>query len=135
MEDSKGFLLEIFCTILLILIGLMFSKVKFKMHSDPFIVDIDDMGENVIYYGGTFSDNFKNSNVTSKISNRELASTGIRDFYNEIYDKKADNCFAGVYVISENWNEPANNLTPVAEYVIFINAQAKMMQCISHIIF
>ena len=126
IRDTKGVLLEIFCPILLILIGLMVSEIKFKMHSDPFIVDIDDMGEITIYYGGTVSDNFKNTNVTSLITNKDLSTNGIKDFYNKIYDQKDENCFSGIYVLSENWDISANNSTPLTEYIIFINAQATM---------
>ena len=126
IRDTKGVLLEIFCPILLILIGLMVSEIKFKMHSDPFIVDIDDMREITIYYGGTVSDNFKNTNVTSLITNKDLSANGIKDFYNKIYDKKDENCFSGIYVLSENWDISANSSTPLAEYIIFINAQATM---------
>jgi hypothetical protein len=53
----------------------MVSEIKFKMHSDPFIVDIDDMREITVYYGGTVSDKFKKANEASLITNKDLSAT------------------------------------------------------------
>ena len=40
IRDIKSFLMEVLCPILLILIGLAVSKVKFKWSSDPWRMDI-----------------------------------------------------------------------------------------------
>ena len=50
LRDLKSFLMEVLCPILLVLIGLAVSKVKFKWVSDPWNIDISIIGkQNVLF--------------------------------------------------------------------------------------
>ena len=50
LRDLKSSLMELLCPILLVLIGLLVSKVKFKWSSDPWIINISQIGkQNVVY--------------------------------------------------------------------------------------
>ena len=50
MRDLKSFLMEVLCPILLVLIGLLVSKVKFKWSSDPWKINISFIGkQNVVF--------------------------------------------------------------------------------------
>ena len=50
LRDFKSFLMEILCPILLVLIGLAVSKVKFNWYSDPWNIDISIIGkQNVLF--------------------------------------------------------------------------------------
>ena len=85
-RDVKGFLMEILCPILLVLIGLLVSQVKILRSSNKQIISMDSIGKQTILYGGLdeihnlesyfFNDmknitckkvNFKNFNINQKI--------------------------------------------------------------------
>ena len=126
IRDSKGFLLEMLCPILLILIGLLVSKVKFKTHSDPFTLDINDIGEQTIYYGMEKNANGRNDfifenneNITYKtldISSSSSGDTAINEFYQKLYENADSSCFGAMY-IQEYDHDNIN-------FISFINTQA-----------
>ena len=51
-RDVKGFLMEILCPILLVLIGLLVSQVKILRSSNKQILSMDSIGKQTILYGG-----------------------------------------------------------------------------------
>ena len=49
-RDVKGFLMEIFCPIVLVLFGLLISKVEMTFKSKPYVIDINITGkQNIIF--------------------------------------------------------------------------------------
>ena len=52
-RDIKGFLMEILCPILLVLIGLIVSQIDILSGSEPQILDINSIGKQKIVYGKT----------------------------------------------------------------------------------
>jgi ATP-binding cassette subfamily A (ABC1) protein 3 len=50
LRDLKGFLMEILCPILLVVIGLAVSKVKFPWASDPWIINISFIGKQIVLF-------------------------------------------------------------------------------------
>ena len=132
IRDSKGFLLEMLCPILLILIGLIVSQIKFKTHSDPFVVDFKDIGENTIYYaaasGVTINSNFIKEHDLTKykkldISTSSSTGTEIRAFYDKLYSENDPKCFGGILVLKDSLSNPVDG-QDVFNFVTFINTQA-----------
>ena len=101
-------------------------SVKFKTHSDPFTVDINDIGEQTIYYGMEKNANGRNDfifenneNITYKtldISSSSSGDTAINEFYQKLYENADSSCFGAMY-IQEYDN---NNIN----FISFINTQA-----------
>ena len=50
LRDIKSFLMEILCPIILVVIGLAVSKVKFKWNSDPWRMDISYIGKQIVLF-------------------------------------------------------------------------------------
>ena len=52
LRDLKSFFMEILCPIILVIIGLAVSKVKFKWSSDPWHMDISYIGKQNVLFSG-----------------------------------------------------------------------------------
>ena len=98
-RDLKGFLMEILCPILLVLVGLLVSKVDMIKESESHIMDIGSIGKQKILYGaksGSFPLNyqFSGKNITSEsITLTPTASNDkdlIYNFFQKIYDNIKD---------------------------------------------
>ena len=98
-RDLKGFLMEILCPILLVLVGLLVSKVDMIKESEPHIMDIESIGKQKIFYGaksGTFPSNylFSGKNITSEVINLSPTASNDKDliynFFEKIYDHIKD---------------------------------------------
>ena len=97
-RDLKGFLMEILCPILLVLVGLLVSKVDMIKESEPQIMDMGSIGNQAILYGAksgvTLQDAYKfnSKNITSTILSISGASEKdlIKDFFIQIFDNIKD---------------------------------------------
>ena len=120
-RDSKTFMLEILCPILLVLVGCLVVQIDIFKDSDPIHCDYNTLakfGKQVIYYGdtsntGTVPDAFQISytNVTSdflKTDNTKLPSTPtvkdrLKNFIEKLYEKENDGSldnFGALYTIN-----------------------------------
>ena len=101
-RDIKGFLMEILCPILLVLIGLLVSQVDFFSSSKPQTMDMGAIGKQIIYYGGKkgIGDNVLKdyyfegmNNITCETLDFENDGTDkavIKNFVMKVYDKVKD---------------------------------------------
>ena len=127
----KGFFLEILCPILLIVIGLLVSKVKFKMESDATIVTIEDMGKETIYYydgGASISDLdtkfvVSKGNVTAskEVTISSSSNNKILSYYTSLYEKKDSSCFGAILFLPNT----DSSTTYTYSFVEYINTQAR----------
>ena len=128
IRDMKGFFLEILCPILLIVIGLLVSKIKFKIESDETIVAIDDIGKQKIYYSGfstiSVPDNFiiNLGNISSSkeiVLTKTTSSEALTEFYYSLYTKKDTTNFGSMLLLKY---DKTNYQFSFIEY---INTQAR----------
>ena len=115
IRDKKGFLLEILCPILLVLIGGLISQVDFIFSSPDFSVrDIPSIGNQVIYFSSVNNIDISDylipnqTNITSKIldfnySNNNLLCEERNNEQNKIYN--------------ENYNDEENFTTTISNYI------------------
>ena len=103
-RDIKGFLMEILCPILLVLVGLLVSQVDILSSTKPQRMDMGAIGKQIIYYGGktgisdtNLKDNyyFKDiKNITcEQLEFNNAGSTNeaiINNFVRAVYDKAKD---------------------------------------------
>ena len=101
-RDLKGFFMEILCPILLVLVGLLVSKVDMMKTSGPQTMNMEVIGKQKILYGagnGINVDNLNNyyfkdmKNITCETVNFELGTAlkdTIRSFYNKVFDEVKD---------------------------------------------
>ena len=100
-RDIKGFLMEILCPILLVLIGLLVSKVEIFNSSTPQKMDMGAIGKQTILYGGKHDLNnleefyFNNmKNITCEILNFDNSgnnyTTIIKSFVEKVFEKAKD---------------------------------------------
>ena len=101
-RDLKGFFMEILCPILLVLVGLLVSKVDMMKTSGPRTMDMEIIGKQKILYGagnGINVDNLNNyyfkdmNNITCETVNFEQGTAlkdTIRSFYNKVFDEVKD---------------------------------------------
>ena len=100
-RDLKGFLMEILCPILLVLIGLLVSKVELFSSSGPQKMDMGAIGKQTILYGGKhdvsnietfYFNNMKN--ITCEILNFDNSgnnyTTIIKSFVENVFEKVKD---------------------------------------------
>ena len=81
IRDLKSFLMEVLCPILLILIGLAVSKVKFKWSSDPWRMDISYIGlQNVLFSSIDGIDNVEEYHFSDSYFNVTCQTLNIGDF-------------------------------------------------------
>ena len=103
LRDFKCFLMEILCPILLVLIGLALSKVKFKYFSDPWNINISHIGKQIVLFSSIddikniteyhFSETYENVTCqTLSIANftQEQKSEAIINFIETIYETNKD---------------------------------------------
>ena len=58
-RDVKGFLMEIFCPIVLVLFGLLISKVEMTFKSKPYVIDINITGKQNIMFASITNTNIE----------------------------------------------------------------------------
>ena len=95
-RDIKGFIMEILCPILLVLVGLIVSQIDMIGASEPTQMDIGSIGKQVIFYGKTTNSLNLNQyyfngvkNITCKNIDNLSGSTDkdkIKSFVNQFYD-------------------------------------------------
>ena len=103
LRDIKSFLMEILCPILLVVIGLAVSKVKFKWSSDPWRMDISYIGKQNVLFSSIegienindyhFSDEYVNVTCeTLKIDDftQNQKTEAIVNFVDKIYETNKD---------------------------------------------
>ena len=127
-RDMKSVFLEILCPIILILIGLLVSQVKFNFSSSPQEVDIGILGEDTIFYGmkgnADIPESFlkKPYNCTYKVIKTPENSysddtTAIRAFYDTITNENDETNLGSMYILSvDNYKY---------SFVEFINTRAR----------
>ena len=101
-RDIKGFLMEILCPILLVLVGLIVSQVDMLGGSEPQKMDIGSIGNQIILYGKAASGinlnqyHFNNmKNITCQdvaqltgADNKEMIKNFVEIFYDKAKDKE-----------------------------------------------
>jgi ATP-binding cassette subfamily A (ABC1) protein 3 len=111
-RDKKGFLLEILCPIILIIIGAFISKINFFIHTEDFSTDdISKTGNQVIYYGisgnvdnsdlNKFYFNYNGITIKQDINNNQYDFNidGFKKFIDRIYGENKNNeSYQGHYV-------------------------------------
>ena len=103
LRDLKSFLMEVLCPILLVLIGLAVSQVKFKWTSDPWNIDISYIGKQKVLFSSIdginnineyhFSDKYENVTCETLPINsftQDQKQEAIVDFINKIFEKNKD---------------------------------------------
>ena len=103
LRDFKSFLMEVLCPILLVLIGLAVSQVKFKWTSDPWNIDISYIGQQRVLFSSIegikniteyhFIDNYENvtcQTLTIDSFTQEQKSEAIINFIEKIYEANKD---------------------------------------------
>ena len=101
-RDVKGFLMEIFCPIILVLFGLVISKVEMTFKSAPYVVDINITGKQNIMFASITNNNIEDYfiNDIDIVTSKKLENFGpydknhkkeaINDFIEKIYDISKD---------------------------------------------
>ena len=133
-RDSKTFMLEILCPILLVLVGCLVVQIDIFKDSDPIHCDYNTLakfGKQVIYYGDTSNsgpvpDAFQISytNVTSaflKTDNTKLPSTPtvkdrLKNFIEKLYEKENDGSldnFGALYALKADFDSHQYDLVQV----------------------
>jgi len=123
VRDTKTFMLEIICPILLVLVGCLVVQIDIFKDSDPLLCNENSLaafGKQVIYYGDIKNDNsyfnkykFESTNVTTEFletdTTPEYTSTtrakdGLKYFIEKLYEKENDknslNNFGALYTIN-----------------------------------
>ena len=101
IRDIKGFLMEILCPILLVLVGLLVSQVKIFSSSEPQKMDMGGIGKQIIYYGkkgNTIDLNKFYFNDMKNITSKELTFSNsgtddkaiIKNFVQKVFDEVKD---------------------------------------------
>jgi ATP-binding cassette subfamily A (ABC1) protein 3 len=133
-RDKKGFLLEILCPIILIIIGAFISKIDFFIHTKDFSTDdIRETGLQKIYYFKTQSDSFNYSekysfndysNIESELKDLSENKTNITEnlkmFMNDNFNLMKDSeSYEGHYVDMRKKNK--NYYANFASYLFLKN--------------
>ena len=103
LRDFKSFLMEVLCPILLVLIGLGVSKVKFDWYSEPWNINISIIGKQNVLFSAIqgidniteyhFSENYVNVTCQTLLIDpftQEQKTEAIRNFLEKIYEKNKD---------------------------------------------
>ena len=103
LRDLKGFLMEILCPILLVVIGLAVSKVKFPWASDPWIINISFIGKQIVLFSSIdgindineyhFSENYLNvtcQTLPIDYFTQDQKYEAITNFIEKIYETNKD---------------------------------------------
>ena len=133
VRDTKTFMLEILCPILLVLVGCVVVQIDIFKDSDPVVCGsefLSSFGEQIIYYGsldhnskGKLEEYFKieQINVTSEYLEIDTsindAKKGLIDFIDKLYEKSKNknekNNFGAIYNIKSDFNNHQYNLIQV----------------------
>ena len=123
IRDTKTFMLEIICPILLVLVGCLVVQIDIFEDSKPILCNEDSLaafGKQVIYYGNmqnndannVYRDNFKfeSTNVTTEFLTTDTTPSsskeGLKDFIEKLYQKGKDgslNNFGALYTIKADF--------------------------------
>ena len=144
IRDTKTFMLEIICPILLVIVGCLVVQIDIFEDSKPIHLTpefLSSFGDQVIYYGayeGSSKQSALNSyfdiertNVTSEFLPSNAGNSpkeGIINFLDELYkkgkDKNSKNNFGAIYDISSVWD---NTLTNPKKYnfIQIVNGRAR----------
>ena len=102
-RDIKGFIMEILCPILLVIVGLVVSQIDIFGETGPVGMDIGSIGKQIILYGRTNNgiqldkyyftniQNITNEDITDQITgsnDKEKLQSFINAFYNKAKDKE-----------------------------------------------
>ena len=81
IRDFKGFLMEVLCPIILVLIGLSVSKAKFKWNSDPWRINISEVGlQNVLFSSIEGINNIQDYYISNNYTNITCQTLNIGNF-------------------------------------------------------
>ena len=129
VRDTKTFMLEIICPILLVLVGCIVVQINIFQDSEPIHCDLNSLaafGKQVIYYGDITNDpknyndklNFESTNVTTEflptdtmpsLTSQTRAKDGLKNFIEKLYEKEHDssslNNFGALYILNADYNE------------------------------
>ena len=97
-RDIKGFLMEILCPILLVLVGLLVSQVEISRASKPQTMNMGIIGKQTILYGGEYGVNNLNDFYFNNMKNiscetlTDFVNTGdeqtiIKSFVEKVFEK------------------------------------------------
>ena len=131
-RDTKTFMLEILCPILLVIVGCLVVQIDIFEDSKPIKCNKETLakfGNQIIYYGdfdnneNIFTDNFKfdSTNVTTSFLSTETtpsnAVDGLQKFIEKLYEKEHDsnslNNYGALYSIKSNFNDKQYNVIQV----------------------
>jgi ATP-binding cassette subfamily A (ABC1) protein 3 len=131
-RDTKTFMLEILCPILLVIVGCLVVQIDIFEDSKPIKCNKETLakfGNQIIYYGdfdnneNIFTDNFKfdSTNVTTSFLSTETtpsnAVDGLQKFIEKLYEKEHDsnslNNYGALYSIKSNSNNKQYNVIQV----------------------
>ena len=146
-RDTKTFMLEILCPILLVLVGCLVVQIDIFKDSDPIYCNrktLASFGKQVIYYGDINNDNnfynkfnFEDTNVTTAflstdntypITSPTRAKDSLKNFIEKLYEKGQDknslNNFGALYTIN---SDLVNNKYDVVQIINGRARQSPMM--------
>ena len=135
IRDTKTFMLEILCPILLVLVGCLVVQIDIFKDSKPIHLTpefLSSFGDQVIYYGAYHEDstketnlqayfNIERTNVTSEFLHTSPTSSsqkeGLINFLDELYkkekDKNSKNNFGAIYDVNSNFGAGQYNFIQV----------------------
>ena len=128
IRDTKTFMLEIICPILLVLVGCLVVQIDIFEDSKPILCNNDvlaSFGKQVIYYGSIDNTDdvyqrkfkFESTNVTTEFLSTDTvpantqtkAKDGLKYFIEKLYKKENDgsslNNFGALYTINANFDD------------------------------
>ena len=133
VRDTKTFMLEILCPILLVIVGCLVVQIDIFKDSEPIHCGpkfLSEFGDQIIYYSSLISDQkssveeyFKTEqvNVTSDYLDIDSSITnpkeGLKDLINKLYEKEKDknskNNYGAIFNIYSNFESHQYNLIEV----------------------
>jgi len=103
IRDLKSFLMEVLCPIILVVIGLAVSKVKFKWVSDPWRMDISYIGlQNVLFSSIEGIENIQNYHFSDDYFNVTCQTLDINNFSKEQKQQAIINFVDKIYEINKD---------------------------------
>ena len=144
LRDTKTFVLEILCPILLVIVGCIVVQIDIFEDSKPIVCNYDILakfGEQIIYYGALDNSDsnynayfkFDYTNVTTKFLSTETpspitAKDGLVKFIEKLYEKEHDknalNNYGALYSINSDFT---NNRYDVVQIINGKARQSPMM--------
>ena len=109
-RDVKGFLMDIFCPIILVLFGLLISKVEMTYKSAPYVVDINITGKQNIMFASITNKNIEDYfiNDIDVVTSKKLENFGEYDINHK---KEAINDFVEkIFEISKDTEDSKNHI-------------------------